>query len=74
MGRDAQPLSWQKKTPQSKALRCFLAVSYTHLIKVGQSYSALINELLDEDGAKKVALEDKTLTYTEFMSLSLIHI
>ena len=27
-------------------------------IKAGQSYSALINELLDEDGAKKVALED----------------
>ena len=25
-------------------------------IKAGQSYSALINELLDEDGAKKVAL------------------
>ena len=37
-------------------------------IKAGQSYSALINELLDEDGAKKVALEDKTLTYAEFMS------
>ena len=39
-------------------------------IKAGQSYSALINELLDEDGAKKVALEDKTLTYAEFMSWS----
>ena len=38
-------------------------------IKAGQSYSALINELLDEDGAKKVALEDKTLTYAEFMSM-----
>ena len=37
-------------------------------IKAGQSYSALINELLDEDDAKKVALEDKTLTYAEFMS------
>ena len=37
-------------------------------IKAGQGYSALINELLDEDGAKKVALEDKTLTYAEFMS------
>ena len=37
-------------------------------IKAGQSYSALINELIDEDGAKKVALEDKTLTYAEFMS------
>ena len=39
-------------------------------IKAGQSYSARINELLDEDGAKKVALEDKTLTYAEFMSWS----
>ncbi len=39
-------------------------------IKAGQSYSALINELIDTDGAKKIALEDKTLTYAEFMSWS----
>ena len=39
-------------------------------IKAGQSYSSLINGLIEEDGAKKVALEDKTLTYAEFMSWS----
>lgn len=48
------------------------AISYFEVreIKAGQSYSSLINGLIEEDGAKKVALEDKTLTYAEFMSWS----
>lgn len=39
-------------------------------ITAGQSYSALINKLIDEDGVKKVALEDKMMTYADFMSWS----
>ena len=34
----------------------------------GKSYTALVNELIDEDGAKQVALEDKMLTYAEYTS------
>ena len=54
----------------AEAARAAISDFEVREIKAGQSYSALINELLDEDGAKKVALEDKTLTYAEFMSWS----
>ncbi len=33
-----------------------------------QSYSAAINELIAQDGVRKIALEDKTLTHAEYMS------
>ena len=32
----------------------------------GKSYTAAINELIEQDGVKKVALEDRTLTYAEY--------
>ena len=31
-----------------------------------KSYAAAINELIDQDGVRKIALEDRTLTYAEF--------
>ena len=34
----------------------------------GKSYTAVINELIEQDGVKKVALEDRMLTYAEYMS------
>ena len=34
----------------------------------GKSYTAAINELIEQDGVKKVALEDRTLTYAEYMA------
>ena len=34
----------------------------------GKSYTAAINELIGQDGVKKVALEDRMLTYAEYMS------
>lgn len=34
----------------------------------GKSYTAVINELIEQDGVQKIALEDKTLTYAEFTS------
>lgn len=34
----------------------------------GQSYTARINELIDQDGIKRVALEDRMLTYAEYTS------
>ena len=36
----------------------------------GRSYSAVINELIGQDGVKKIALEDKQMTYAEYMSWS----
>ena len=35
-------------------------------IGVGRSYTAAINELIEQDGLRKVALEDETLTYAEY--------
>lgn len=32
----------------------------------GRSYTAVINELIEQDGVQKIALEDETLTYVEF--------
>ena len=32
----------------------------------GKSYTAAINDLIEQDGVKKVALEDRTLTYAEY--------
>ena len=32
----------------------------------GKCYTAAINELIEQDGVKKVALEDRTLTYAEY--------
>lgn len=34
----------------------------------GRSYTAAINELIEQDGVKTVALEDGTLTYAEYMT------
>ena len=34
----------------------------------GKSYTAAINELIEQDDVKKVALEDRMLTYAEYMS------
>ena len=34
----------------------------------GKSYTAVINELIEQDGVKKVALEDRMLTCAEYMS------
>ena len=36
----------------------------------GQSYTAAVNELIGQDGVKEIALEDKMLTYAEYMSWS----
>ena len=54
----------------AEAARAAISDFEVREIKAGQSYSSLINGLIEEDGAKKVALEDKTLTYAEFMSWS----
>lgn len=35
-------------------------------IGVGRSYTAAINELIEQDGVRTVALEDETLTYAEY--------
>lgn len=35
-------------------------------IGVGRSYTAAINELIEQDGVRKIALEDETLTYAEY--------
>lgn len=35
-------------------------------IGVGRSYTVAINELIEQDGVRKVALEDETLTYAEY--------
>ncbi len=34
----------------------------------GKSYTAVVNELIEQDGVKKIALEDRMLTYAEYMS------
>ena len=54
----------------AEAARAAISDFEVREIRAGQSYSSLINGLIEEDGAKKVALEDKTLTYAEFMSWS----
>ena len=54
----------------AEAARAAISDFEVREIKAGQSYSSLINGLIEEDGAKKIALEDKTLTYAEFMSWS----
>lgn len=54
----------------AEAARAAISDFEVREIKAGQSYSSLINGLIEEDDAKKVALEDKTLTYAEFMSWS----
>ena len=54
----------------AEAARAAISDFEVREIKAGQSYSSLINGLIEEDGAKKVALEDKTLTYAEFISWS----
>ena len=35
-------------------------------IGVGRSYTAAINELIEQDGVRTIALEDETLTYAEY--------
>lgn len=35
-------------------------------IGVGRSYTAAINERMEQDGVRKIALEDETLTYAEY--------
>ena len=37
-------------------------------ISGGKSYTAVVNELIEQDGVKKVGLEDRMLTYAEYMS------
>ncbi|MGI6182069.1 MAG: aminopeptidase P family protein [Agathobaculum sp.] len=45
------------------------AISDFEVREIGmQSYSAAINELIAQDGVRKIALEDKTLTHAEYMS------
>lgn len=39
-------------------------------VQSGQSYSGIINALIEQDGVRKIALEDKVMTYAEFMAWS----
>lgn len=54
----------------AEAARAAVGGFETRELGQGRTYAAAVNELLEADGAKRIALEDKTLTHDAFLAWS----